>query len=283
MIEAGANEVDEDTMLRPSSRRTWRSRSIIEFINRSWPSSASRSSTSRSRASTWSCSTITAEFMDESKAAMDTDDKNVRERALERCPSWTRSPRSTPTCRRSTWTGQLQDAEEGRQEVAAGGQARGWPREERDPSPGRRGGVLPRVHGSGLFTRGQTQVLSVCTLDTLSANQKLDTIWEETEKRYMHHYNFPPTPSARPAHPQPRPPRDRPRRTGRACSGARHSLRGGVPLRHPLRVRGAVLQRLHLSGLHLRLYAGPDGRRRAHQGSRCRHLLRPDHRRATAG
>ena len=52
-------------------------------------------------------------------------------------------------------------------------------------------GVLPRVHGSGLFTRGQTQVLSVCTLDTLSAAQKLDTIWEETEKRYMHHYNFP--------------------------------------------------------------------------------------------
>ena len=50
---------------------------------------------------------------------------------------------------------------------------------------------LPLVHGSGLFQRGQTQVLSVCTLDTLSANQKLDTIWEETEKRYMHHYNFP--------------------------------------------------------------------------------------------
>ena len=52
-------------------------------------------------------------------------------------------------------------------------------------------GVLPRVHGSGLFTRGQTQVLSVCTLDTLSAAQKLDTIWPEETKRYMHHYNFP--------------------------------------------------------------------------------------------
>ena len=52
-------------------------------------------------------------------------------------------------------------------------------------------GVLPRVHGSGLFTRGQTQVLSICTLNTLAANQKLDTIWEEDEKRYMHHYNFP--------------------------------------------------------------------------------------------
>ena len=52
-------------------------------------------------------------------------------------------------------------------------------------------GLLARPHGSALFTRGQTQVLSVATLDTLSANQKLDTIWEETEKRYMHHYNFP--------------------------------------------------------------------------------------------
>lgn len=52
-------------------------------------------------------------------------------------------------------------------------------------------GVIPRVHGSGLFTRGQTQVLSIATLNTLSMNQKLDTIWEEEEKRYMHHYNFP--------------------------------------------------------------------------------------------
>ena len=52
-------------------------------------------------------------------------------------------------------------------------------------------GVLPRVHGSGLFTRGQTQVLSVCTLNTLSAAQKLDTIYDETERRYIHHYNMP--------------------------------------------------------------------------------------------
>ncbi|MBR7081680.1 MAG: polyribonucleotide nucleotidyltransferase, partial [Oscillospiraceae bacterium] len=51
--------------------------------------------------------------------------------------------------------------------------------------------VLPRVHGSGLFTRGQTQVMSVVTLSTLSSSQKLDTIFEEESKRYMHHYNFP--------------------------------------------------------------------------------------------
>jgi polyribonucleotide nucleotidyltransferase len=53
-------------------------------------------------------------------------------------------------------------------------------------------GVVPCVHGSGLFTRGQTQVLSIATLNTLSMCQKLDTIWEEEEKRFMHHYNMPP-------------------------------------------------------------------------------------------
>ena len=52
-------------------------------------------------------------------------------------------------------------------------------------------GVLPVVHGSALFSRGQTQVLSIATLNTLSAAQKLDTIWDETEKRFMHHYNMP--------------------------------------------------------------------------------------------
>ena len=52
-------------------------------------------------------------------------------------------------------------------------------------------GIIPRVHGSGLFTRGQTQVLSIATLATVSSMQKLDTIFEEESKRYMHHYNFP--------------------------------------------------------------------------------------------
>ena len=51
---------------------------------------------------------------------------------------------------------------------------------------------LPRAHGSGLFQRGQTQVLSVCTLGMLSEWQRLDTIDPAEGKRYMHHYNFPP-------------------------------------------------------------------------------------------
>ena len=52
--------------------------------------------------------------------------------------------------------------------------------------------LLPRVHGSGMFTRGQTQILNACTLAPLSEAQKLDGLDEnETSKRYMHHYNFP--------------------------------------------------------------------------------------------
>ncbi|NPV72238.1 MAG: polyribonucleotide nucleotidyltransferase [Pelotomaculum sp.] len=53
-------------------------------------------------------------------------------------------------------------------------------------------GVLPRPHGSGLFTRGQTQILSVVTLGTVSEEQILDGLGVEESKRFMHHYNFPP-------------------------------------------------------------------------------------------
>lgn len=53
-------------------------------------------------------------------------------------------------------------------------------------------GYLPRLHGSGLFQRGQTQALSICTLGMLNEWQRLDTIWAEEGKRYMHQYNFPP-------------------------------------------------------------------------------------------
>jgi DNA polymerase III epsilon subunit family exonuclease len=53
-------------------------------------------------------------------------------------------------------------------------------------------GLLPRAHGSGLFTRGETQALTVCTLGPSSDVQRIDTISPETEKRYLHHYNMPP-------------------------------------------------------------------------------------------
>lgn len=53
-------------------------------------------------------------------------------------------------------------------------------------------GLLPRAHGSGLFTRGETQVLTIATLGMPSESQKIDTLSTDEEKRYMHHYNFPP-------------------------------------------------------------------------------------------
>ncbi|PIC81354.1 polyribonucleotide nucleotidyltransferase [Sporosarcina sp. P18a] len=52
-------------------------------------------------------------------------------------------------------------------------------------------GILPRTHGSALFTRGQTQVLSVCTLGALGENQIIDGLGSDESKRFMHHYNFP--------------------------------------------------------------------------------------------
>lgn len=53
-------------------------------------------------------------------------------------------------------------------------------------------GVLPRAHGTGLFTRGETQVLTVATLGSVREGQRLDGLGEETDKTYIHHYNFPP-------------------------------------------------------------------------------------------
>ena len=131
--------------------------------------------------------------MDQAKAAMDTDDKNVREARwnqliekwhelfLEDYPEMDKYPDEI------TYKFQKKIVKAW---LLEGHRVDGRQKNEIRPLSAEVG-VLPRVHGSGLFTRGQTQVLSVATLDTLSANQKLDTIWEETEKRYMHHYNFP--------------------------------------------------------------------------------------------
>ena len=131
--------------------------------------------------------------MDQAKAAMDTDDKNVREaRWNQLIEKWHELfledyPEMDKYLDEITYKFQKKIVKAW---LLEGHRVDGRQRNEIRPLAAEVG-VLPRVHGSGLFTRGQTQVLSVATLDTLSANQKLDTIWEETEKRYMHHYNFP--------------------------------------------------------------------------------------------
>ena len=132
--------------------------------------------------------------MDEARAAMDTDDKNVREERWNKLiEHWHELfledyPEMDKYLEEITYKFQKKIVKAW---LLEGHRVDGRAKNEIRPLAAEVG-VLPRVHGSGLFTRGQTQVLSVCTLNTLAACQKLDTIWEEEEKRYMHHYNFPP-------------------------------------------------------------------------------------------
>ena len=194
MIEAGANEVPNDVMFEAIRSAHEENQKQIALINQmvaeigkpkfDYPHAAFDQEL---------FDDIVANFMDEAKAAMDTDDKNVREsRWNAMIEKWHEKyldthPDMDQYLEEITYKFQKKIVKAW---LLEGHRVDGRAKNEIRPLAAEVG-VLPRVHGSGLFTRGQTQVLSVCTLDTLSANQKLDTIWEETEKRYMHHYNFP--------------------------------------------------------------------------------------------
>ena len=194
MIEAGANEVDNDTMYRAIELAHNENQKQIELINRMVAEIGKpKFDYPHANFNQELFDKIVADFMDEAKAAMDTDDKNVREaRWNEMIEHWHEKyleeyPDMDQYLDEFTYKFQKKIVKAW---LLEGHRVDGRQKNEIRPLAAEVG-VLPRVHGSGLFTRGQTQVLSVCTLDTLSANQKLDTIWEETEKRYMHHYNFP--------------------------------------------------------------------------------------------
>ncbi len=194
MIEAGANEVPNDKMFEAIQMAHEENQKIIALIDQmvvevgkpkfDYPHADFNQEL---------FDKIVAEFMDEAKAAMDTDDKNVREaRWNAMIEKWHEKyleeyPDMDQYLEEFTYKFQKKIVKAW---LLEGHRVDGRQKNEIRPLAAEVG-VLPRTHGSGLFTRGQTQVLSVCTLDTLSANQKLDTIWEETEKRYMHHYNFP--------------------------------------------------------------------------------------------
>ena len=141
-------------------------------------------------------------------------------------------------------------------------------------------GVLPRTHGSGLFTRGQTQALSIATLGPASDEQRLDTISPETEKRYMHHYNFPPY-SVGEARPMRGPGR---REIGHGALAER-ALLPVLPtvdeFPYTIRVVSEVVSSNGSTSMAsgLRLDPGADGRRRADQGAGRRRGDGPDHRR----
>ena len=194
MIEAGANEVPNDKMFEAIQKAHEENQKQIELINKMVAEIGKPKFDYPHADFNYELfNKITADFMDEAKAAMDTDDKNVREaRWNAMIEHWHEKyleeyPNIDQYLEEITYKFQKMIVKEW---LLQGHRVDGRQKNEIRPLAAEVG-VLPRVHGSGLFTRGQTQVLSVCTLDTLSACQKLDTIWEETEKRYMHHYNFP--------------------------------------------------------------------------------------------
>ena len=194
MIEAGANEVPNDVMFEAIRSAHEENQKQIALINQ-MVSEIGKPKFDYPHADFDQelFDKIVAATMDDAKAAMDTDDKNVREaRWNQLIEKWHELfledyPNMDQYLDEITYKFQKKIVKAW---LLEGHRVDGRRKNEIRPLDAEVG-VLPRVHGSGLFTRGQTQVLSVATLDTLSANQKLDTIWEETEKRYMHHYNFP--------------------------------------------------------------------------------------------
>ena len=194
MIEAGAKEIPDDVMYDAIVRAHEEIAAQIDLIEQITAEIGKEKMTYEHAAFDQELfDAICADFMDEAKAAMDTDDKNVREtRWNAMIEKWHEKyleahPDMDQFLEEITYKLQKKIVKAW---LLEGHRVDGRQKNEIRPLAAEVG-VLPRVHGSGLFTRGQTQVLSVCTLNTLSANQKLDTIWEETEKRYMHHYNFP--------------------------------------------------------------------------------------------
>ena len=194
MIEAGANEVPNDVMFEAIRSAHEENQKQIALINQMVAEIGKPKFDYPHADFNYELfNKITEDFMDEAKAAMDTDDKNVREQRWNAMiEKWHEKyleeyPNMDQYLEEITYKFQKMIVKKW---LLEGHRVDGRQKNEIRPLDAEVG-VLPRVHGSGLFTRGQTQVLSVCTLDTLSANQKLDTIWEETEKRYMHHYNFP--------------------------------------------------------------------------------------------
>ncbi len=194
MIEAGANQVDNATMLDGIQQAFDEIQKQIALINQMVAEIGKpKFDYPHADFDQELFDKIVAENMEEAMAAMDTDDKNVREarwnvlidhlheKYLEDYPNMDQYLDEI------TYKFQKKIVKKW---LLEGHRVDGRQSNEIRPLAAEVG-VLPRVHGSGLFTRGQTQVLSVCTLNTLSMCQKIDSIWEEESKRYMHHYNFP--------------------------------------------------------------------------------------------
>ena len=194
MIEAGANEVPNDVMLNAIIKGHEEIKKVVRFIKQVQTEIGKPKFTFESMEVPQELfDRVEAFCAEDVRAALDTDNKNVRDERL------------APIIDRVH--AQFDDGLENPallDEVLYKLQkkiVRRWLLDEQKRVDGRKMdeirplaaevGILPRVHGSGMFTRGQTQVLTVATLGTISEAQKLDGIDDQEEKRYIHHYNFP--------------------------------------------------------------------------------------------
>ena len=195
MIEAGANEVDDDTMYDAIMKAHEEIKDLLGFIN------AIVDEIGKPKFAYPSCE-LDHDMFDkifdfcekDMMFALDTDDKNVRDERVVPITDAILEKFGEEYPELPTMMDEL--IYKIQKKIV-----RRWLLVDKKRVDGRRMdqirplgsevGLLPRAHGSGLFTRGQTQVLTVATLGMLSEAQMLDGIDNETEKRYMHHYNMP--------------------------------------------------------------------------------------------
>lgn len=194
MIEAGANEVSEEKMLEGIQKGHDEIKKIVAFISEIQKEIGKPKFTFEKQG-------VNPEFfeavktlvIEKVKLALDTDDKNVRE---ERLKPVMEEIETTLGEKYAEFMPSLGEVMYKLQKLVV----RNWlfegkrvdGRKMNDLRPlASEVGMVPRVHGSGIFTRGQTQVLTIATLGAIRDAQMLDGIDENKEKRYMHQYNFP--------------------------------------------------------------------------------------------
>ena len=195
MIEAGANEIDNDTMFDAIMFGHKENQRMVEFIKSIQKEIGKPKVDFPSNDPSPEMYEAVKEFaIDDVKAALDTDDKRVRDERL--LPIYAAVHEKFDE-QFPEETAKLDDCLYKLQKYIV----RRWLLDENKRVDGRgidemrpldaQVDLLSRVHGSGMFTRGQTQVLTVTTLGTIGDAQMLDGIDEEESKRYIHHYNFP--------------------------------------------------------------------------------------------
>ncbi len=196
MIEAGANEVPDEKMIEAiMAGHKEITTSLIPFIKDIQAQIGKPKFAFESQEVDHDMFDAISEFaIDRVKFALDTDDKNIREERLAPIVDDIHAKFDEVYPEK---IGMIDECIYKLQKFVV----RRWLLDEGKRVDGRRMdeirplaaevGVLPRVHGSGLFTRGQTQVMTIATLGPVSDSQKLEGLDEEDGKRYMHHYNFP--------------------------------------------------------------------------------------------